>query len=101
MLFKASLNEFGGKVYKALDRDGMPSVTCRSVQHCQQQFNWDCGLSCVLMALDAADEFTAKEDISSDIEKVCKAEGFGHSTWTIDLCYLLYLDVGSLKHFFS
>jgi len=41
------------------------------------------------MALDAADEFTAKEDISSDIEKVCKAEGFGHSTWTIDLCYLL------------
>ena len=92
MLFKDILDhqfDGGSRVFKVLDKNGMPSVTCRSVQHCQQQFNWDCGLSCVLMALDAADEFTAKEDISSDIEKVCKAEGFGHSTWTIDLCYLL------------
>ena len=85
-------NQFTGKVYRKYidgNKEIMPSVTCRSVSHTQQQFNWDCGLSCVLMALDAADEFTAKEDISSDIEKVCKAEGFGHSTWTIDLCYLL------------
>ena len=32
------------------------SVTCRNVGHTQQQFDWDCGLSCVLMALDAAEE---------------------------------------------
>merc|ERR1712150_257969 len=31
----------------------------------------------------------AKDRISSDLEKVCQNEGFGHSTWTIDLAYLL------------
>ena len=67
----------------------MPSVTCRSVTHSQQRFNWDCGLACILMALDAADELEAKDRISSDLEKVCQNEGFGHSTWTIDLAYLL------------
>ena len=67
----------------------MPSVTCRNVQHTQQQYDWDCGLSCVLMALDAADELDAKDSIIENLEEVCKSEGFGHSTWTIDLCYLL------------
>ena len=67
----------------------MPSVTCRNVQHTQQQYDWDCGLSCVLMALDAADELDAKDSILENLEEVCKSEGFGHSTWTIDLCYLL------------
>ena len=67
----------------------MPSVTCRSVTHSQQRFNWDCGLACILMALDAADELDARERISGDLEKVCQNEGFGHSTWTIDLAYLL------------
>lgn len=85
-------NQFSGKIFRVYTDEHnkkMPSVTCRNVSHTQQQFNWDCGLSCVLMALDAAEEFVVKEDISSDIEKVCKTEGFGHSTWTIDLCYLL------------
>jgi len=67
----------------------MPSVTCRTVQHTQQQFDWDCGLSCVLMALDAAEELDAKDSIIQNLEEICKKEGFGHSTWTIDLCYLL------------
>jgi len=44
------------------------------------------------MALDAADEVDAKETILANLNKVCKEEGFGDSTWTIDLCYLL-------KHF--
>ena len=89
MKFKDILDEFDGKVYKVLDRDGMPSVTCRSVQHCQQQSNWDCGLSCVLMALDAADLFDVKDTILENVEEICKSEGFGHSTWSIDLCYLI------------
>lgn len=95
-------DQFPGKVYREYNNtiqpgDGsnsenqkkMPSVTCRSVTHSQQRFNWDCGLACILMALDAADELEAKDRISSDLEKVCQNEGFGHSTWTIDLAYLL------------
>lgn len=77
------------RVSRARDENGMSYACCRTVGHTQQRFNWDCGLSCVLMALDAAEEFEAKEEISKDIEKVCQSEGFGHSTWTIDLCYLL------------
>ena len=95
MLFKDILDlQFDGtsKVFKVLDKNGMPSVTCRSVQHCQQQFNWDCGLSCVLMALDAADLLDVKDTILANIEDICQKEGFGHSTWSIDLCYLI-------KHF--
>lgn len=82
---------FPGKIFRKYtdEHSKMPSVTCRSVSHTQQQFNWDCGLSCVLMALDAAEELAAKERISDDLELVCQNEGFGHSTWTIDLCYLL------------
>ena len=92
MLFKDILDhqfDEGSKVFKVLDKSGMPSVTCRSVQHCQQQFNWDCGLSCVLMALDAADLLEVKDTILANIEEICRKEGFGHSTWSIDLCYLI------------
>ncbi len=67
----------------------MPSFCIRSVTHTQQFSNWDCGLSCVLMSLDAADEEDAREWIKNNVEEVCQKEGFGHSTWTIDLCYLL------------
>lgn len=41
------------------------------------------------MALDAAEEFDAKERIVDNLEEICKKEGFGNSTWTIDLCYLI------------
>jgi len=85
----ASLDHFHGKVLKIPDGTGMPSVTCRNVQHTQQKHDWDCGLACVLMALDAADELDAKDAINDNLEEVCKSEGFGHSTWTIDLCYLI------------
>ena len=92
MLFKDILDhqfDGGSRVFKVLDKNGMPSVTCRSVQHCQQQFNWDCGLSCVLMAFDAADLLDTKDTILANIEDICQKEGFGHSTWSIDLCYLI------------
>ena len=82
-------DHFHGRVFRITDDNGMPSVTCRSVQHTQQRSDWDCGLSCVLMALDAADELDAKDNIIENLEEISKKEGFGHSTWTIDLCYLL------------
>jgi hypothetical protein len=60
----------------------------RSIYHYQQKSNWDCGLSCVFMALSEVDDCTREEIISNSAE-ICRKEGFGHSTWTIDLCYLL------------
>ncbi|XP_045465425.1 protein GUCD1 isoform X3 [Harmonia axyridis] len=55
------------------------------LKHHTQDFNWDCGLSCVLMVL--SDE--NREYFLENREKICKEEGFNTSTWTIDLCYLL------------
>jgi hypothetical protein len=40
------------------------------------------------MALSEVDDCTREEIISNSAE-ICRKEGFGHSTWTIDLCYLL------------
>lgn len=71
------------------DDDEMASVCIQSVEHCQQNSNWDCGLSCVLMALSGSRQLEAVVKIKSDIEEVCQSQGFGHSTWTIDLCYLM------------
>ncbi len=52
------------------------------VRHVQQQSTWDCGLACVAMV--AADRVTLAE-----LQDMSAEEGFGRSTWTIDLCYLL------------
>ena len=60
----------------------------RSIYHYQQKSNWDCGLSCVFMALSEVDD-TTREKLIEDAPEICRKEGFGHSTWTIDLCYLL------------
>jgi len=60
----------------------------RSLYHYQQKSNWDCGVACVLMALSDADT-SAREEIIKRADEICKTEGFGHSTWTIDLCYLI------------
>ena len=30
-----------------------------------------------------------RRDLIRNFEIVCQAEGFGKSTWTVDLCYLL------------
>lgn len=32
---------------------------------------------------------TQRETLLHDFDKICAEEGFGSSTWTIDLCYLL------------
>ena len=62
-----------------------PDSVTRKITHYQQRSHWDCGISCVLMCLN--DEI--RDTISSNIPKVCHEEGFGQSTWTIDLCYLI------------
>jgi len=54
--------------------------------HYQQKHNWDCGLSCVLMVLPYRDRSCILSNLSSFLQQ----EGFGESTWTIDLCYILY-----------
>merc|ERR1712107_864233 len=46
----------------------------------------DCGLSCVLMVLPYRDRTCILDNLSSFLQQ----EGFGESTWTIDLCYILY-----------
>jgi len=54
--------------------------------HYQQKHNWDCGLSCVLMVLPSAD----RNEILNNLNGFLQEEGFGESTWTIDLCYILH-----------
>ncbi|XP_021193726.3 protein GUCD1 [Helicoverpa armigera] len=55
------------------------------VRHFPQRYNWDCGVSCVLMLLAAPH----REELLDNFEQICQDEGFRQSTWTIDLCYLL------------
>ncbi|CAD0204153.1 unnamed protein product [Chrysodeixis includens] len=55
------------------------------VEHFRQRYNWDCGVSCVLMLLSPAQ----REEMLDKFEGICRDEGFNQSTWTIDLCYLL------------
>ncbi|XP_045771057.1 protein GUCD1 isoform X2 [Maniola jurtina] len=61
------------------------SYVNHNISHIRQRFNWDCGIACVLMLLS---EQQRKEFIEG-FSRICLEEGFGHATWTIDLCYLL------------
>jgi len=54
--------------------------------HYQQQHNWDCGLSCILMVLPSH----KRKYVINNFDTFVAEEGFGESTWTIDLCYILY-----------
>ena len=63
----------------------MPPVKKYEVLHYQQRSHWDCGVSCVLMTVDK----TLRDHILANFKQVCDEEGFGTSTWTIDLCFLL------------
>lgn len=55
------------------------------LKHYRQKFNWDCGVSCVIMALQQQ----TRQHFLENFTAVCKEEGFNNNTWTIDLCYLL------------
>lgn len=56
-----------------------------AVEHVQQRHTWDCGLACVNMVLPPV----ARIKFSSQLYEICQEEGFGKSTWSIDLAYLL------------
>jgi len=56
------------------------------VAHHQQRYHWDCGLSCCLMLLTEDN----RKFVLSNLNKFVEEEGFGESTWTIDLCYILH-----------
>ncbi|CAH2093345.1 unnamed protein product [Euphydryas editha] len=56
-----------------------------NVPHIQQRYNWDCGVTCILMILSEED----KTKFLNNFTNICQEEGFGHTTCTVDLCYLL------------
>ena len=56
-----------------------------AIKHYRQRSNWDCGLSCVLMCLNDEE----RQTLTNDVSRLCSEEGFGNSTWTIDLCYMI------------
>lgn len=59
---------------------------CHDAWHVKQKFNWDCGVSCVRMLIPSESE---RAQMLSDLPLISEEEGFGQSTWTIDLCFLL------------
>ncbi|XP_053951730.1 protein GUCD1 isoform X2 [Anastrepha obliqua] len=65
--------------------EAIPDQKHYNLSHYQQRFNWDCGISCIIMILSTSQ----RETLLHDFDKICAEEGFGSSTWTIDLCYLL------------
>ena len=66
-------------------RDDMEREEVHQVDHYQQRYHWDCGLSCCLMVMNKTD----RDFILTNLNKFVEEEGFGESTWTIDLCYVL------------
>ncbi|XP_060806786.1 protein GUCD1 isoform X2 [Amyelois transitella] len=64
---------------------GTPAMVLHNIPHYQQRFHWDCGVTCVLMLLENND----RQQLLDNFAEICREEGFGQSTWTIDLCYLL------------
>ncbi|KAK5638029.1 hypothetical protein RI129_012324 [Pyrocoelia pectoralis] len=69
-----------------IDFSDLPDRIFINLTHSRQRYDWDCGISCVLMVLKERD----RESFSNDFLAICKGEGFHKSTWTIDLCYLLH-----------
>uniref|UniRef100_A0A1B6C5R9 Protein GUCD1 n=1 Tax=Clastoptera arizonana TaxID=38151 RepID=A0A1B6C5R9_9HEMI len=53
--------------------------------HHQQRWNWDCGLSCVMMILPPL----KRQIFLESFQTICQESKFNKSIWTIDLCYLL------------
>jgi len=72
-------------VNRSMEDTQKENVKIHELDHYQQRFNWDCGLSCCLMVLNNIDRNFILNNLNCFIEE----EGFGESTWTIDLCYIL------------
>jgi len=69
----------------SMDKKEKDETKIHELVHYQQKYNWDCGLSCCLMVLNQKDRNFILNNLYCFIEE----EGFGESTWTIDLCYIL------------
>merc|ERR1712059_23373 len=67
-------------------REGKVGQVLHPLTHYQQRHHWDCGLSCILMILPYKDRTYVLDNLSSFLDE----QGFGESTWTIDLCYILH-----------
>lgn len=65
--------------------DGLPCHKEYNLTYCPQINNTDCGLTCVSMLLEPS----SKQFLIDNLDEIRTAAGFGHSTWTIDLCYVL------------
>ncbi|XP_058458083.1 protein GUCD1 [Malaya genurostris] len=63
----------------------IPTYIEHPLVHFRQRYDWDCGLSCILMLLGRNE----RRLFLNDFKDICQKNGFGESTWTIDLCYLL------------
>jgi hypothetical protein len=64
-----------------------------SVQHCRQQYNWDCGITCLRMLVD---HYQLDHAV---FEQLLCAHDCNQSTWTIDLLHLLHqLGVRAVLH---
>ncbi|PNF36938.1 Protein GUCD1 [Cryptotermes secundus] len=72
------------EVTKYTDKGTYPRLELQLTHH-RQRYNWDCGVSCVLMVLEPK----TREHLLLNFKEICKEEGFNESTWSIDLCYLL------------
>jgi len=57
------------------------------IGHCQQRFDWDCGLACVAMLIDDLDQ--RKTFLAAVDENKTEMGIQGTSLWTIDLAYLI------------
>ncbi|XP_059478404.1 protein GUCD1 [Neocloeon triangulifer] len=57
----------------------------RTLKHQRQRFNWDCGLTCIMMVMPQE----KRQHFQENFKLICSEEGFNKSTWTIDLAYLL------------
>ncbi|XP_058836763.1 protein GUCD1 [Topomyia yanbarensis] len=73
-------------------KETLPNFIEHPLVHFRQRFDWDCGLSCIFMLLGRSE----RRQFLNDFKDICRSGGFGESTWTIDLCYLLK-DFG-IKH---
>lgn len=65
--------------------DGLPCHKMYNLTYCPQITNTDCGLTCVSMLLEPS----SKQYLIDNLDEIKTTAGFGNSTWTIDLCYVL------------
>ncbi|KAJ9587308.1 hypothetical protein L9F63_019164 [Diploptera punctata] len=65
--------------------EDIPTKLEIQLSHHRQRYNWDCGVSCIIMILPKA----KRDHLLNNFNKVCAEENFNKSTWSIDLCYML------------